>query len=158
MKNRPHNYLGGDAVKAHWLHSTWMSMKNRCHYATSKDYPTYGGKGIKMPEMWVKDARAFYGYIERQLGPKPTPAHTLDRIDNTKGYHEGNLRWATQREQCNNKSNNRRIKAFGQDLTVAQWARRLGTNRSTIRYRLEAGWSDEQAVSITPNHANKVAK
>ncbi len=89
------------------------------------------------------------------MGEKPTPKHTIDRIDGTKGYSPENCRWATMVEQGNNVSRNRRIEVNGKSLTYAQWARELGASRHTIRERLLNGWPPEKAVSIPANHGNK---
>lgn len=72
------------------------------HRCTNKKVPfwsRYGGRGIAVYGPWESDFQAFLDYIESDLGPKPTPAHTLDRIDNDGNYEPGNLRWATPSEQ-----------------------------------------------------------
>jgi hypothetical protein len=80
----------------------WSSMKQRCLSPKHKDYPSYGGRGIGIYEPWINDRRAYENYILETLGPKPSPKHSLDRIDNDGNYEPGNLRWATPSEQLLN--------------------------------------------------------
>jgi len=81
------------------------------------------------------------------MGEKPEGL-TLERIDNSKGYSPANCRWATYKEQLNNKRNNRRIKFNGVTLTVTQWAEKIGIPRFTLFARLRAGWSIAKALNI----------
>lgn len=80
----------------------WMSMKCRCYNPNYKGYHRYGGRGIKVYDEWVNNFTSFYEYI----GDKPTPNHSLDRINNDGDYEPDNIRWANRHEQCSNKSNN----------------------------------------------------
>jgi len=122
-------------------------MINRCHREKNHNYPRYGGRGIHVQKSWHANGRGFIEYIETTLGEKPSPSHTLDRIDNNKGYEEGNLRWVTMREQSNNRSSNRTLTKDGVTLTAAQWARRTGISPSTLNKRLVIGWSDADALT-----------
>ena len=98
--------------------SSWQRMKVRCCNLSNKDYPYYGGRGIKVCDRWINGdgrrsgAQCFFA----DMGRKPTPAHNLDRKDNDKGYTPGNCRWATRLEQSRNrrnvKLNSRRVRAI----------------------------------------------
>ena len=124
-------------------------MMSRCHRKCADNYYRYGGRGIYVQKSWHRNARGFIEYIETTIGVKPSPSHTLDRIDNSKGYEEGNLRWATKREQQSNRRSNQMITVDGVTLTTARWARRMGMNFKTLRNRVRRGWSHEDAV-LTP--------
>ena|SRR6266481_988599 len=80
-------------------HQVWKGMTKRCTNRNSKDYEEYGARGIAVCDEWRKSFRAFFDHI----GPRPTPQHSLDRIDNARGYEPGNVRWATPKEQSNNR-------------------------------------------------------
>jgi len=85
------------------IYHTWLNIIQRTTQPNNKDYHSYGGRGIKMHPKWEGDAESFVKYLRMALGPKPTKQHSLDRIDNDQGYFPGNLRWATKKEQANNR-------------------------------------------------------
>jgi hypothetical protein len=79
-------------------YNTWKGMKARCHNPRSKDYPNYGGRGLVVCEQWRTSFEAFLA----DMGPRPSPRHSLDRRDNDKGYGPDNCRWITPAEQQHN--------------------------------------------------------
>jgi hypothetical protein len=81
--------------------TAWQSAKARCTpgtYAYREAFKHYGARGITMFVDWVESFDLFFA----EVGPRPTPFHTLDRIDNRRGYEPGNVRWATRQEQSLN--------------------------------------------------------
>jgi hypothetical protein len=120
----------------------WQRMKQRC---TRKSYPgwkNYGGKGIKYCAEWEN----FAAFI-KDMGPRPD-GMTLDRVDNDKDYCKSNCRWATWKEQANNRSNNRPITIGGVTKNLAQWASDAGFKRSIVGERLRRGKSIREALSL----------
>lgn len=73
----------------------YQCILSRCYYPSNKNFPSYGGRGIKMCAEWKDSFMAFYEHI----GPKPSPTHTVDRIDPDGHYEPGNVRWATWKQQ-----------------------------------------------------------
>lgn len=82
----------------HPLYSTWRQMKRRCSDVKFKDYPHYGGRGIRVCDAWLNDFWSFASY----MGPRPE-GRTLDRIDNDGNYEPGNVGWGTKAQQNANK-------------------------------------------------------
>lgn len=80
-------------------YQSYKNMLKRCYYPGHKNYKNWGGRGIAVCDEWRKSFWAFYDYI----GERPSPKHSVDRIDNDGNYEPGNVRWATPKEQANNK-------------------------------------------------------
>lgn len=82
------------------------------------------------------------------MGPRPSPAHSVDRIDNDGPYTPENCRWATKVEQSRNSRHNVRWTYDGRTLTIVEWAEKLGVDPNTLRQRVAGyGWSVERALS-----------
>lgn len=94
------------------LRSIWSGMKRRCLTPTTRTYPSYGGRGITVYGPWVESYDAFAAWIVENLGERPSPEHSLDRIDVDGDYEPGNLRWADRKTQ----RNNQRKKVFVGDV------------------------------------------
>jgi hypothetical protein len=72
----------------------------------------------------------------KEIGPKPSPKHTIDRIDSTKHYEKGNLRWATMKQQCNNRRTNRFLTFNGVTQNIQAWCEQYGISRTAIDKRI----------------------
>jgi hypothetical protein len=130
---------------------SYRHIRNRCLNPKVPAYPSYGGRGITICDRWLESFENFFA----DMGEKPSPKHSIERIDNDKGYSPDNCKWADDIEQANNKRNNRLIKYNGEIKTLAQWAEILGIKRQTITSRLRSGWSDEKIIA-TPVMTNKI--
>ena len=86
-------------LKKHPLYVLWNGIQYRCLNQKAKNYKNYGGRGIQVHPDFQGSPELFIQYVEQNLGPKPTPQHSLDRIDNDGDYAPGNLKWSNQREQ-----------------------------------------------------------
>ena len=129
-------------------YAVWNSMVRRCTNPKNHDYSRYGGSGVTVCAEWLTDVVSFYQHI----GPRPSNLHSVDRIDGSKGYEPGNVRWATLLEQANNKKTNKIVFYQRRKMTVAEAGRAAGgiVRRETIICRLRNGWSIEDAVEIAP--------
>ena len=128
---------------------TWSSMLTRCGNPKCQQYPNYGGRGITVCERW-----RYFDNFREDLGLRPTPNHSLDRIDPNGNYEPSNCRWATQKEQANNLRKSRFIEFNGRRQTLAQWSNELGIGQSTLFLRIRAGWPIERALT-EPVHEQK---
>jgi len=117
------------------LYRAWQGMKSRCYLNQPVNH-LYKARKIEVCAEWRNNFEAF----AKHIGPPPSPAHSVDRIDNFRGYEPGNVRWATKKEQGNNKANNTMLSAFGATRTLPQWAEATGISVHVLRNRVEAGW------------------
>lgn len=123
---RPDNSTHGMRYSPEY--SSWQAMKGRCLDRDNKDYPRWGGSGVTICAEWVESFEAFYEHI----GPRPNGT-TLDRIENTKGYQPGNVRWATLSEQAANRRDTWIVEIDGiQHPSVEEAARAHGVSTTTI--------------------------
>lgn len=134
------------------LYVVWYGMIVRCTHPQDPGYVRYGARGIRVCDEWLASFQVF----KRDVGPRPTLQHTLDRYpDNTGHYEPGNVRWATRQEQARNTRTNINLTFRGETRCVADWAARQGIERHALLYRVHSGWSVEDALLTPVNHGNK---
>jgi len=134
------------------IYTSWSMIVQRCTNPKNKAFDRYGGRGIKACDRWLK----FENFLA-DMGERPTPQHSIDRIDNDLGYSPENCKWSTRKEQANNKRNNRPITFDGETLNLNQWMAKLGMKTSTFFSRLNNGWTLEKTLStpVKPRGAKK---
>ena len=123
----------------------WGSMKDRCLNPNNGQYKDYGGRGIVVCRRWLDSFKAFFD----DMGPRPTTRHTIERKDNQGGYSPENCIWATRKEQCRNKRDNRRITYKGETLCIAEWAEVFGMSSGLISSRINAGWTIHDVFTLS---------
>jgi len=119
----------------------WRNMIARCTNPATDSYYLYGGRGIRVCDRWL----VFSQFLD-DMGDIPSKGMSIDRIDSDGHYEPSNCRWATSYEQARNRRNNHRITAYGETLTLTQWAARSKINASTIYRRLKRGLTGEDAI------------
>lgn len=117
-------------------------MRRRCNNPNHEKYPEYGGRGIRVCDRW-KSFRKFLA----DVGPRPSPNHTLNRKKTDGHYEPGNVEWADNITQQRNRRNNRIVTIGGESMTVAEAAERFKVPYDRLRTRLDRGWTVEEAVS-----------
>ena len=115
-------------AKDHPLYATWSTIKQRIYNPNCKEYPLYGGRGIEMAEEWVND---FWMFVYH-MGQKPTPKHSIERIDNDWHYCPENCKWATQTEQCNNTRSVRRALGYSYRKKLNKYVAMISVNNKHI--------------------------
>lgn len=162
-KTNAHKFSHG--MWHHPLYHTWKTMRSRCLNKRSKDYVNYGSRGISICDRWLE-----FENFASDVGNRPSPSHTLERIDNNLGYDPLNVRWATRKEQSRNKRNNVWVTAFGKCLLVSDWASIVGLSQQVLRRRIKSGlpadkvlfpfngFNEDALDTLLAGHKNKVSK
>ncbi len=147
-RGREYNRIGTKSVsrdfvykgllREHPNYGCWQSMLRRCDTPNTKNYHRYGGRGIKVCDRWLVENNGFENFVA-DMGIRPSDKHTLDRIDANGDYCPENCRWATMKEQENNKRNNIRVVLDGESITVTQLCEIIAINRNCIYKLLKRG-------------------
>lgn len=123
--------------------SAWRSMIQRCHNPNSQQFYRYGGRGIYVCQEWLDCFEEFF----EDMGKKPSSRHSLDRIDNNKGYEKGNCRWALPVEQSANRRVTLKTEVAGGLIATSMLASSVGLSPATLAARLKSGWRIDRAIS-----------
>lgn len=134
-------------------HRIWCGIKTRCFNSRHHSFEAYGGRGITMSDEW-RDS--FSTFLE-DMGPMPSPQHTIERVNAKGPYAKGNCVWATYEQQGLNRTNTMRMTLGGRTLTLVEWSKITNLSQQTLRERRYANWSDEEALT-TPTRATRNAK
>lgn len=120
----------------------WQSMKERCYSGDWRVNAGYKKRGIVVCDRWLERFENFYA----DMGPMPTPKHTVERVDNNGNYCPENCKWATKQEQTRNTSRNVHIEVNGCRKTRSEWSRVGGISEEAIKYRLSIGKSPVESI------------
>lgn len=127
---------GGSAGRARTKeYRAWVQMRRRCSDPKSAPYRNYGARGVTVCPEWAADFAAFLDHI----GAAPSEKHSVDRIDNSKGYEPGNVRWATPKEQNRNKRKHVMVRVRGETMNLAEACERTGKNYYVAHAALRRG-------------------
>lgn len=122
---------------------SWKEMHRRCYNKNYKEYRNYGGRGIKICDEWI---HSFTNFLN-DMGKKPTPDCTIDRINNDGDYEKSNCRWATPMTQGNNTRKVKLITHDGKTLSIRGWAREVGMPYPTLQKKLSRGIELADAIA-----------
>jgi hypothetical protein len=147
--SQPNRSIGKLSVLRAEEYSIWKGMSRRCRDPKLKCADRYLGRGIRVCDRWKK---SFKDFID-DMGPRPSPEHSVERRDNDGGYCPDNCYWATPTEQQRNKRNSALLTHGGETMCIAAWADKTGIPAGTISTRIATlGWTVEKALT-TPNGA-----
>lgn len=121
----------------------WMGMIKRCESPSQPMYRMYGGRGIRVCKRWRHSFLAFL----KDMGKRPSPDYSLDRVDTNGNYTLKNCRWATRTQQQRNRRMNTLITHDGLTLCLAEWVERTGLRRNIIMGRTRRGWPVAEALT-----------
>lgn len=110
----------------------WTNMKTRCYNPNNRWFHRYGGRGIVMCDRWLQSFENFL----TDMGPRPSRAHTIERLNNDGNYEPSNCKWATFNEQAVNRSNTRTVMINGVRMNIRDAANALGIKYHTYYCRL----------------------
>lgn len=135
-------------------YGVWYAMIDRCHNPAASGYKNYGGRGITVAAAW--SGKNGYRRFLADMGKRPSPTHTIERLDNSGGYSRNNCEWATRKKQNRNKRNNVPISHSGETMVMADWADAKGIPRLTLRRRIrDLGWNPEEALDTSVGSVHK---
>lgn len=132
-------------------YNVWYGMVQRCYNKTHIRYSRYGGRGISICERWKNSFPNFF----TDMGCRPSPDHQIERINNDGNYEPANCKWATRKEQANNRASNSVVEINGQKKTVVDWARHFNIDVRTVYNRVSTGWERIDALT-TPVNFKKI--
>lgn len=125
-------------------HNAYTRARNRCVNPNFSEYGSYGGRGI---EFRFDSFDAFFA----EIGERPDPSHSIDRINNDGHYEIGNVRWATRHEQSRNRQTTVALTAFGKTQCMEDWADEYHIPANSLHYRIRNKWCVECAVTLPPH-------
>lgn len=132
----------------------WIGMIRRCGDSGHVGFRDYGGRGISVCESWRESFAAFLA----DMGPRPSPKHSIDRFPNNDGnYEPGNCRWATYTQQARNTRANRIVTWRGETHCISEWAEIVGLPYMTLLFRVRRGWPlDRVFTEATQRRGDRV--
>lgn len=137
------------------IYEKWTFMKSRCYYTNNDSYTDYGGRGIVVCDEWIDTENGFINFYNWSINNGWAKDLTLDRIDNNGKYCPENCRWATLKEQANNKRNTVYLEYNDIKLSLSEWAEKLDVPRYILKERRSLGWSDDKIITTPIQHRRR---
>lgn len=133
----------------------WIGMKSRCYNPKRHNYKYYGGRGIVIDSSWANDFEQFY----KDMGPRPTKAHKIERLNNDKNYSPANCVWKLHKDQIRNQSTNKLFTFLGKTQCLAAWCEEFSINYKSVWHRImKLDWPFEEALTTPIRKINATTK
>ena len=123
-------------------YNAWINMRSRCNNPNNPNYVDYGGRGIAVCDEWCD----FLVFLN-DMGKKPTKDHTVDRLDNDKGYSKGNCEWKTRKDQSRNRRITIKYTIEGNEKPLAEWCEIYDVDYMFTYRRIRDGWDVKSALT-----------
>lgn len=157
LKN-PHFYKHGLFKNSSYIRISHIlnTMRKRCYNPNNESYIYYGFRGIKICNEWLDKENGLMNFYNWAMQNGYKDNLSIDRIDVNGNYEPSNCRWATAKEQCNNKRNNHYITYNGETHTMMEWSKILSISYNQLRDRIRRNWSIERAFNQPIGHTKTV--
>ncbi len=147
---RKRNRHGGKGAA---VYNIWQAVKKRCYDPNDASYRLYGARGITVCQRWLEN----FVHFRDDMGPRPTPLHSIERIDGNGSYEPLNCKWATPLEQSHNRRNNVNITIDGVTRCQQEWSRIAGVSHHSLHMRLKKGLTGSALIAPSSQPHRKVA-
>lgn len=139
-------FAGG---KRHPLFDSFSGMLGRCTNENDRYFENYGGRGIVVCDRWLngEGGKTGFALFLKDMGPRPSASHSIDRRDNDGNYEPDNCRWATPTEQARNRRSNRLVDCDGEKVALSEFCERRRLRFEIVNHRIGRGWAFERAIS-----------
>lgn len=124
-------------------YTIWKGLNARCNDKSATSYHRYGARGIKVCKRWAGSFEAFIG----DMGRRPTPRHSIERVDNDGDYSPENCEWALPAEQARNRRSSVLVRIGNETKCATDWALENGVNPKNAQRRIRRGWCPVRAVT-----------
>lgn len=131
------------------VYAIYRGIRTRIFNENHRSFIYYGARGITLCERWDQGEDGLTGFeaFAKDMGPRPSKKHTVERVNNDGHYEPSNCRWDTRSAQVANRRGVKRLTLNGETMSVADWAARLGVRRERIDQRLARGWDAARALT-----------
>ena len=126
-------------------YAVWANITGRCLRPQHPGWKDYGGRGITL--YWSWQGRGGFAKFFAYVGPRPSPKHSIERIDNSRGYEPGNVKWATRNQQMRNTRANHWVEINGVRKLLKDWAHEHDIHETTVLHRIERGMTEIEAIT-----------
>lgn len=130
------------------LYAVWRGLRSRCNNSNHPFYCDYGGRGITVCKEWDNTNDGFQNFYDWSVKSGYKDDLSIDRIDNNGNYEPNNCRWATIKQQCNNRRSNIVLNYKGVAHTVSEWSEIIQVKSGTIYQRIYKGWNTGEILGF----------